>query len=56
MNKTYRVASLWGAIRNSHSAKILEEHPNLKFKQMMIDYLNDIGGIVTVPNELNIVE
>lgn len=53
MNKTYRVAALWGAVPKS---KIVEEHPELKFKDMFIKYLSDIGGTITAPKELSIVD
>lgn len=53
MNKTYRVATLRGAVPKS---KIVEEHPELKFKDMFIKYLSDIDGTISAPKQLTIVD
>lgn len=53
MNKTYRVASLRGAVAYN---KVVEEHPEMNFRDMFKDYLASFDGVVTAPAQLTIVD
>ena len=53
LSKTYRVSSLLGAVPHE---KVVEEHPELNFKDMFKHYLEECGGVVTAPEQLVIVE
>ena len=53
MSKTYRVASLRGAVAQS---EIVEEYPDLTFSDIFKNYLKTAGETVTAPQQLEIVD
>lgn len=53
MDKTYRVASLRGAVMQ---AKVIEEYPDLTFADIFKTYLKTSGETVTAPEQLTIVD
>lgn len=52
-SKTYRVAALLGAVPHE---TVVQEYPELCFKDMFKRYLEACGGVVTAPAQLVIVE
>lgn len=54
MNKTYRVASLKGALPKN--VKVIKSYPDLTFSDIFRNYLRSQDGIVTAPESLKIVD
>lgn len=53
MEKTYRVAALRGAVPH---AMELQVYPELTFKDMFLRYLQSVGGVITAPQQLTIID
>ncbi|MGN0778673.1 MAG: 5'-nucleotidase C-terminal domain-containing protein [Aristaeellaceae bacterium] len=52
-NRTYRVAALRGAVLQM---PVVQEYPDLTFQKLFKAYLTSIGGTVSAPEQLTIVE